>query len=225
MSTRYDRIVSLIGEDNIKRLSRSTVAVVGLGGVGGAAVEILARSGIGKLILIDGDEFDVTNLNRQVLCTERDIGRSKAVVAGERVKSVCGEISVVCVSEFVTERNVDALIGDDISYCIDAIDDVRGKVALITACKRKNIPVVSAMGAGNRLDCAFAVCDIYKTSCDPFARIMRRELKAAGVDALDTVCAQTPPLKKAQTPASVAAPPVVMGAMLANHAISRLIEL
>lgn len=225
MSTRHERTVSLIGEDNIKLLSRATVAVVGLGGVGGAAVEILARSGIGALILVDGDVFEVSNLNRQLLCTERDIGRNKATVACERVKSVCGETSVAGVSEFVTENNVDRILDGQISYCIDAIDDVRGKVALVTACKRKNIPIVSAMGAGNRLDCAFAVCDIYKTSNDPFARIMRRELKAAGVTELDTVCALAPPLKRSQTPASVAAPPTVMGAMLANHVITRLIRL
>ena len=222
MSKRYDRTVSLIGEDNLERLHKASVLVAGLGGVGGAAVEALARSGIGRLVLVDGDVFEPSNLNRQILCTERDLGRNKAEAAAERVNAVNSEVSVTAVPEYLTESNIDDVVCG-VDWCIDAIDDIPNKIELISACKRKNINIVSAMGAGNRLDCAFALCDISKTCCDPFAKIVRKKLREKGIDSLDVVCATSPPFKRESTPASIAPPPMAMGAMLASAVLNGII--
>ena len=216
MQKAFDRTVSLIGEQAFDRLAQSRVIVVGLGGVGGAAAEVLARSGVGALTLVDGDAFEPSNLNRQILCTV-------AEVAAARVHGVNPSASVTAVSEFVTADNIEGILGDGrFDYCIDAIDDLKNKILLITACKRAGIPVISAMGAGNRLDCDFELTDIFKTKNDPFARKLRRELKTAGVDKLDVVCATSPPFVRAGEPASIAAPPLVMGAMIAGYAVKRL---
>ena len=214
MQKAFDRTVSLIGEQAFDRLAQSRVIVVGLGGVGGAAAEVLARSGVGALTLVDGDAFEPSNLNRQILCTVADVGKNKAEVAAARVHGVNPSASVTAVSEFVTADNIEGILGDGrFDYCIDAIDDLKNKILLITACKRAGIPVISAMGAGNRLDCDFELTDIFK---------LRRELKTAGVDKLDVVCATSPPFVRAGEPASIAAPPLVMGAMIAGYAVKRL---
>lgn len=223
MSTRFDRTAALIGDDGISKLKSAHIIVVGLGGVGGVAAECLARSGVGSLTLVDGDVFEPTNLNRQLLCTARSLGMSKASVAAERMREVAPDIEARAVSEFLTADNVNALL-DGVGYCVDAIDDIANKVELIKACKARGIPVISAMGAGNRLDCDFRVCDIYATQCDPFARVMRKRLKAEGVAELETVCAVTPPVTtRSGAPASIASPPLVMGAMLAARVVQRIV--
>lgn len=223
MQTAFDRTISLIGEQAFDKLARSHVLVVGLGGVGGAAVEALARSGVGALTLMDGDMFEPTNLNRQILCTVADLGKNKAEVAALRVSNVNPSVKVTAIPRFLSADNIDGIFAATrFDYCIDAIDDLKNKVLLIAGCKRASVPVISAMGAGNRLDCGFAVTDVFQTKDDPFARKLRRELKAAGVAELDVVCATSPPYIKAGTPASIAAPPMVMGAMLAGYVVQRL---
>lgn len=222
MSTRFDRTIALIGEDGFAKLQIARVLVVGLGGVGGAAVECLARSGIGSLTLVDGDTFEPTNLNRQILCTRRNIGCGKAAVAKERVLSVNPAANVTAIGEYATAQNISQILSSGYTYCVDAIDDIKNKILLISACKGANIPIVSAMGAGNRTDCDFTVCDVYKTKNDPFARKLRHELKSAGIASLDVVCAQSPPIVHAGKPSSIAAPPLVMGALLANYVINRI---
>lgn len=200
--------------------------IVGLGGVGGVVTECLARSGIGRFTLVDGDVFESTNLNRQILCTEQTLGRNKAVIAKERIISVNSKAQVDAVSEYIGAENMERILGSGgkkFSYCVDAIDDIKNKIELIVACKNYNIPIISAMGAGNRMDCGFAACDLYKTKNDPLARKLRHELKARGVDSLDVVCADSPPLLRSGAPASIAPPPTVMGAMIAEFVISRLI--
>lgn len=224
MSKRFDRTEALIGADNVARLKSSRVLVVGLGGVGGAAVETLARGGIGALTLMDGDVFDETNLNRQILCTELSVGKSKADVAKARVNAINGDAEVVALNEYITAENAADIVKDGYSYCVDAIDDVKGKVALILACKAAGVPIISAMGAGNRIDCDFEITDLFKTQYDPFARAMRHALKGK-ICSLTVACAKSPPLIKAGAPASFAAPPLVMGAMIANHALKELISL
>lgn len=224
LSKRFDRTAALIGEDNVARLKSARVLVVGLGGVGGAAAETLARGGIGSLTVVDGDVFDETNLNRQILCTECDIGKNKAEVAKKRILGINREVSVTAISEFVTEYNAAALVSQGYSYCVDAIDDIKGKTALILACKAAGVPVISAMGAGNRIDCDFEITDLFKTKYDPFARAMRHALKDK-IKSLDVACACSPPLVKSGTPASFAAPPLVMGALLANHVLKKSILL
>ncbi len=221
---RFDRTAALIGQDNLQKLMRSSVIVVGLGGVGGACLESLARSGIGHLTVVDGDEFEYSNLNRQILCTEADIGRNKAEVAKARVLAVNGSADVTAIADYVTKENVSEILSGGYSYCVDAIDDISGKTALIAACNAAGIPIVSAMGAGNRLDCDFETTDLFKTKNDPFARAMRRALKGV-IDSLDVVCATSPPTVRSGAPASIAPPPIVMGTMLACHVIKRLAEL
>ena len=216
----FDRTVSLIGEDGFERLRHASVLVVGLGGVGGAATEALARSGVGKLTLADGDVFEQSNLNRQILCTTFSLGKNKALVAKERVQSIMPDTEVVAVPHYVTAENVaDLLVGID--YCLDAIDDIKNKVLLIRECDRRNIPIISAMGAGNRVDCDFGVIDIFKTKDDPFARKLRAELRKAGITKLDVVCGQSPPIAKANV-FSIAPPPMAMGATLAGFVVKKL---
>lgn len=223
MSIRFDRTKALIGAEAFGKIEKSHVLVVGLGGVGGAAVEVLARSGVGKLTLVDGDSFEPTNLNRQILATEAELGMNKAAAAKKRVLAVNSKADVTEIGEFVTPSNIESILSAGCDYAVDAIDDVKNKVLLISACKAKGIPVVSALGAGNRIDCDFAVTDVFKTSGDPFARVMRRELRKIGVTELDAVCSSTPPLVRSGKPSSIAAPPLVMGAMLANFVIKGLI--
>ncbi len=213
MSKLFDRLRPLVGDGGVERLKTARVLVVGLGGVGGAAAETLIRSGVGRLTFVDGDVFEPSNINRQLLATSRTVGMNKAAAAKARAEEISPDVVATAVEQFV-----DA----DFDYCIDAIDDIKNKIVLIAACKARGIGIVSAMGAGNRLDCDLAVTDIYKTQYDPIARTLRRELKKLGITELDTVCACSPPLARLQEPASAAAPPAVMGAMLAGHVVKRL---
>lgn len=219
---RYDRTRALIGENALNRLLSKTVAVVGLGGVGGAAFEVLLRSGV-RLIAIDGDNIDVTNLNRQLLSQDDNVGCGKAEAAAARGKQVNPSACVKAVHAFVNSENAEALIaGAD--YVIDAIDDVSNKVVLIKTCKQRGVPIVSAMGAGNRLSADFQICDLFSTSNDPLAKIMRKKLREEGITSLTVAASKSPPETKSASPASVAAPPMVMGAMLAGYVIKELSE-
>lgn len=215
----FDKTIALIGEAAFEKLRASRFLIVGLGGVGGIALEVAVRSGVGEFTVVDGDKFESTNLNRQILCTSDVIGEYKACVARARALSIDPDVRVEAVTEFIDESNVDEIISRGYSYCIDAIDDIKNKVLLVKACKAAGIPVVSAMGAGNRTDCGFAVTDVFETSNDPFAKKFRHELRQAGVLSLDAVCATSPPSVKSRSPFSLAAPPTVMGAMLANFAV------
>ncbi|MDE5593575.1 MAG: ThiF family adenylyltransferase [Clostridiales bacterium] len=221
----FVRTAALIGEDALDRLQKAKVLVVGLGGVGGASAEVLVRSGIGNLTFVDGDDFEPSNLNRQILSTVSDLGKNKAVVAAQRAEAINPTVKAVAIPKFVDGTNIAEISDGSYDYCIDAIDDLPNKVLLITECKKRGINIVSALGAGNRISCDFTVTDIYKTKDDPFARKLRHELKKAGVQSLDVVCALSPPLVKHGTPSSIAAPPLVMGATLANVVIQKIISL
>lgn len=221
----FDRTESLIGKDAFEKLKAASVLVVGLGGVGGAAFEVLLRSGIGRLTVVDGDAFEPTNINRQILCTLGEIGSSKACAAVRRAAAINPKAQVTAVEQFLTAETCDGILGSGkFDYCIDAIDDACAKVELARSCARTSIPLIAAMGAGNRLDCTFKVCDVCETSGDPFARKMRKLYREAGIEGLDVVCAASPPSVRSATPFSIAAPPIVMGATLANFVIARLIE-
>lgn len=221
----FVRTAALVGEDALRALQKAKVLVVGLGGVGGAAAEVLTRSGVGSLAFVDGDDFEPSNLNRQILCTVSELGKNKAVVAAQRAVAVNPAVKAVAIQKFVDGTNVSTILDGVYDYCIDAIDDLHNKVLLIAECKKRGINIVTALGAGNRIGCDFRVTDIYKTKDDPFARKLRHELKRAGVESLDVVCALSPPLVKHGTPSSIAAPPLVMGAMLANHVVTKIIEI
>ncbi|MCH5155812.1 MAG: ThiF family adenylyltransferase [Clostridiales bacterium] len=221
----FSRTISLVGENAFAVLQKSRVLLVGLGGVGGAAAEVLVRGGVGNITFVDGDDFEPSNLNRQLLCTVSELKKNKAAVAAQRAKSINADINVTAIPQFVSADNIGKIISEDYDYCIDAIDDLPNKVLLISECKKHGINIISALGAGNRIGCDFCITDIYKTKDDPFARKLRHELKKAGVLSLDVACALSPPLVKHGTPSSISAPPLVMGAMLANFAIRKIINL
>lgn len=225
MDSRFDRTISLIGEKNLDVLRRSEVLLVGVGGVGGAAAEALVRAGVGGVTFIDGDVFEPSNLNRQILCTTQNIGKNKASEAAKRAKEIFPDIRAVAVESFLTAQNIGIVERGKFDYCIDAIDDIKNKLLLIERCKATDTPIVSAMGAGNRLSCDFRIADIFDTEGDPFARKLRHELRKMNIDKLDVACAVTPPAVRFGTPASIAPPPFVMGAMLAGFVIGKLINI
>lgn len=221
----FVRTASLVGEDALNRLQKASVLVVGLGGVGGASAEVLVRSGVGSLTFADGDNFEPSNLNRQILCAVSELGKNKAVVAAQRAVAINPAVNAVAIPKFVDGTNITEILDGGYDYCIDCIDDLPNKVLLISECNKRGINIVSALGAGNRISCDFTVTDVYKTKDDPFARKLRHELKKAGVESLDVVCALSPPLVKHGTPSSIAAPPLVMGSMLANFVVQKIISL
>lgn len=229
MDNRFSRTELLLGSEGMERLRRSRVAVFGIGGVGGYAVEALARSGIGSLELIDSDTVAKTNLNRQIIALDSTVGQLKADAAAARVRDISPDTEVIprrCLFLPETAGEFDFTQYD---YVIDAIDNVTGKIEIIMRSQEAGVPVISAMGAGNKLDpTALRVSDIYKTSVCPLARVMRRELKKRGVKRLKVVYSEEEPrttqaeeLTQAgrRVPASVAFVPSVMGLIIAGEVI------
>ncbi|MBQ1992382.1 MAG: tRNA threonylcarbamoyladenosine dehydratase, partial [Clostridia bacterium] len=188
MENIFYRTELLLGKEALEKLNKSRVAVFGVGGVGGYAVEILARSGIGTIDVIDNDTVDVTNINRQIIATVEDIGKDKVDVIAKRIKAINPSAVVNCHKCFFLPENSDKFDFSEYDYVIDAIDTVSGKIEIIMKAKESNVPVISCMGAGNKLDpTAFVVTDIYKTSVCPLARVMRQQLKKRGVKDLKVV--------------------------------------
>lgn len=219
----FTRSLPLIGEDGLARLAACRVTVVGLGGVGGYAVEVLARSGVGALTLIDGDKVEESNLNRQIAALSKDIGRYKAEVLAERVEQINPRCKVNAVCEMLTESNCAALV-DGSSYVADAIDSLAAKAALAVYCTGKGLPIVSAMGAGNRAGwCDFRVADIYKTDYDPLAKKFRKMMKERGVRKLDVCFTQTPPVQTGGTVASMPFAPAACGVRMGAYIVERLL--
>lgn len=219
----FSRSLPLIGEDGLARLAACRVTVVGLGGVGGYVVEVLARSGVGALTLIDGDKVEESNLNRQIAALSKDIGRYKAEVLAERVEQINPRCKVNAVCEMLTESNCSALV-DGSSYVADAIDSLAAKAALAVYCTGKGLPIVSAMGAGNRAGwCDFRVADIYKTDYDPLAKKFRKMMKERGVRKLDVCFTQTPPVQTGGTVASMPFAPAACGVRMGAYIVERLL--
>ena len=188
MDERFTRTEMLIGSDNLEKLKNSRVAVFGVGGVGGYVVEALARSGVGTLDLIDKDEVDITNINRQIFALSSTVGRAKVDVAKERVLDINPEINVNTYKIFYLPETKDQFDFTQYDYVVDAIDTVTGKIQLIMSAEEAHVSVISSMGAGNKLDpTMFEVADIYKTSVCPLAKVMRKELKSRGVKKLKVV--------------------------------------
>ena len=219
----FTRSLPLIGEDGLARLAACRVTVVGLGGVGGYVVEVLARSGVGALTLIDGDKVEESNLNRQIAALSKDIGRYKSEVLAERVEQINPRCKVNAVCEMLTESNCAALV-DGSSYVADAIDSLAAKAALAVYCTGKGLPIVSAMGAGNRAGwCDFRVADIYKTDYDPLAKKFRKMMKERGVRKLDVCFTQTPPVQTGGTVASMPFAPAACGVRMGAYIVERLL--
>ena len=233
MLHRFSRTELLIGPDGLEKLQKSRVAVFGIGGVGASAVEALARCGIGYLILVDYDDICLTNINRQIHALQSTVGRPKVELMKERVLQINPKAVVEAIREFYSPDKSEQLIPDDLDYIVDAIDNVTGKIDLITKAKVKGIRVVSAMGAGNKLDpTAFEVADIAKTSVCPLARVVRRELKKAGIsEGVKVVYSKEQPMVplstscalRRQIPGSISFVPPVMGMILAGVVVRDIV--
>ena len=196
MLNQFSRTQLLIGADAIKKLSESRVAVFGIGGVGGYVCEALLRSGVGHFDLIDDDKVCLTNLNRQILATRKTVGKYKAEVMAERMQEINPEADIRIHKCFFLPENADDFPFDEYDYVIDAVDTVTAKLELIMRCKEKNVPVISAMGAGNKLDAGrMKIADIYETSVCPLARVMRHELRKRGVKEHKVVYSDEQPIR------------------------------
>lgn len=206
MSDQFIRTRMLIGDEPIERLKQAKVAVFGIGGVGGFCVEALARSGIGALDLYDDDTVSESNLNRQLAALHSTIGRPKAEVVAERVKDINPQCQVRAIRMFYLPENADTVDFTQYDYVIDCIDTVTAKLDLIQRCTTLQVPIISAMGSGNKLDpSAFVVTDLSKTEGCPLARIMRKELRKRGIEHLKVVYSKEPPMTPIQ-PAQAEAP-------------------
>jgi len=237
---QFHRAELLLGADNIKKLKNRRVAVFGVGGVGGHLAEALCRNAIGAIDIIDGDVVDITNINRQIIATYKTIGLSKVDVMRDRLLDINPELKINTFNLFYlpeTANEIDLSVYD---YIADAIDTITAKIELICRAKKAGVPVISSMGAANKLDpTSFCITDIYKTSVCPMARIMRRELKKRGIDSLKVVYSTEKPLNRNHDldndqidnfnnfrplPGSVSFVPAVAGLILASEVIKDLIS-
>lgn len=229
----FSRTAILLGEENLEKLKRARVAVFGVGGVGGYVVEALARSGVGVLDLIDKDTVSESNINRQIIALHSTVGRYKTEVAAERARDINPDICVRVYNTFYLPETAAQFDFSRYDYVVDAIDTVSGKIAIVEEAKKANVPVIAAMGAGNKLDpTKFEVADISKTSVCPLARVMRRELKKRGIEHLKVVYSKEEPLPSLvvdeesgkSVPGSVAFVPSVVGLILAGEVVKDLIK-
>ena len=196
MLNQFSRTQLLYGQDNMRRLASSRVAVFGIGGVGGYVVEALARSGVGALDLIDDDRVCITNLNRQILATRKTVGKYKVDAAEERIREINPQCEVKTYKTFYLPETQEQFEFHDYDYVVDAIDTVSGKLAIIENAKKAGVPVISSMGAGNKVDpAALEVADIYDASVCPLARVMRRECRKRGIDSLKVVYSRETPIR------------------------------
>lgn len=196
MLHEFSRTELLIGKQNLEKLKNSKVAVFGIGGVGTFAVEGLARAGVGHLVLVDDDLICLTNINRQIHATRKTIGRAKVEVMKERILEINPKAEVEAIKSFYLPENSHEIIRNDFDYIVDAVDTVTAKIDLVVQANRRGIPVISCMGAGNKLDpTKFVVTDIYKTTVDPLAKVMRKELRQRGIKELKVVFSTEPPIK------------------------------
>ena len=221
---QFDRTGLLLGDEGLGKLSSARVAVFGIGGVGGYVCEALVRSGVKTFDIIDRDKVSPSNINRQIIATHSTIGRLKVDVMKERMLSINPEASVNAYECFFIPENASSFPFGDYDYVVDAVDTVTAKIALVMECKERGVPIISSMGAGNKLDpTAFKVADIYDTKVCPLAKVMRKELKARGVDSLKVVYSEEKPIINTRPPGSVAFVPSVVGLIIAGEVIKDII--
>lgn len=196
MSEQFSRTELLIGKDGIEKLQNSKVAIFGIGGVGSYVVEGLVRAGVQKFILVDNDEVSISNINRQIIATSKTVGMPKVEVAKNRILEINPNAKVEVYQEFFMPDSKD-LFDNTVTYIVDAIDTVIAKIELIVRAKKQNIPIISCMGTGNKLDpTKFEVTDIYKTSVCPLAKVMRGELKKRNIEGLKVLYSKEEPIKQ-----------------------------
>lgn len=230
------RTRTLLGDDAVNRLTQATVAVIGTGGVGGYAVEALARCGVGNLLIIDADDVAPSNINRQLVALHSTIGQSKVEIFAERCRDINPHINVKAIKAFVTPENVAELIGMDIDFVIDAIDTVTPKMAVIAHCLQNHIPIISSMGAGGRTDpTKIGYFDISETREDGLARAVRQRMKKMGLRrSLKVVASTEAPHRNAvielekknkrSSFGTIITIPAIFGLYLANHVVMRLVN-
>ena len=226
---QFSRTELLLGKESVENLAKKRVAVFGVGGVGGFVCEGLVRSGIGIIDIIDKDTVDISNLNRQLIALHSTVGMNKVDVLEARLKDINKDLIVNKYKCFFLPETSGSFEFEKYDYVVDAIDTVTGKIELVLKAKEAGVPIISAMGAGNKLDpIAFRVADIYKTSVCPLARVMRRELKKRGVDRLKVVYSKEEPIKPSfaegeeVVPGSVSFVPSVMGLIIAGEIVKEL---
>lgn len=230
----FSRFELLIGEEKLQQLQNSHVLVFGVGGVGGYVVEALVRSGIGHITIVDNDEVSLTNLNRQIIATRETIGKKKVEVMRKRILSINPDCLVTGLEMFYLPENADTIDLTKYDYVVDAIDTITSKIELAMRCEKLNIPLISSMGTGNKLNPAMLeVSDIYKTSVCPLAKVMRKELKTRGVKHLKVVYSKELPIKPRQSneltnkrtvPGSSAFVPSSAGLLIASEVIKDLLK-
>lgn len=232
MNELYKRTSMLIGEEKVNILKQKTVALFGVGGVGGYVAEALARAGVGHIVLIDKDEVSDSNRNRQIIALTSTVGRPKVEVMRERILDINPEARVTAKQCFFLPETADEFDFCGYDYVVDAVDTVTAKLLIIEKCKAAGVPVISSMGTGNKLDAtAFRVADIYKTSVCPLARVMRRELKKRGIESLRVVYSEEEPKAPCgetengkPVPASISFVPSVAGLIIAGEVIKDMIR-
>ena len=228
MDERFLRTAALIGDDAVEQLQNSKIMLFGLGGVGSFVAEALIRSGVGEIDIYDNDTVDITNINRQLIALESTIGKLKTEVTARRLKEINPNVKVFEHPVFVTPEVINNTDFSKFDYVIDAIDNVTARIAICQKAREYNIPVISAMGAGNKLDpTLFEVAPIEKTSVCPLAKVMRLELKKRDITGVKAAFSKEPAIKNnknQRTPASIAFVPSVMGLVIAGEVIKDLIK-
>ena len=233
MNDIFERTELLFGKEAIKKLSKAKVAVFGVGGVGGYVIEALARSGIGELHIIDSDKVCASNINRQIIATNKTIGQYKVDVMEDRLKAINPNITVYKYHFFYLPETRTSIPFSTFDYIVDAIDTITAKIDIIMTAKDLEIPIISAMGCGNRIDpTKLLITDIYKTKNDPLAKVMRHELKKRNIKKLTVVASSELPIKplveikenRKVVPGSTAFVPSCAGLIIASHVIKELIK-
>lgn len=223
---QFERTKNLIGEVALEKLANSRVAIFGIGGVGGSVAEALIRAGIGEIDLIDNDIINETNINRQIVALHSTIGQFKVDIMKARALDINPNIKINTYKTFFSDETINEFDFSKYDYVIDAIDSVKSKLLLIETVKNLNIPIISSMGTGNKLDpTKFQIADISKTSVCPLARIIRVELKKRGIKNLKVLYSTEPPIKtNSRTPSSISFVPPVAGLIIASETIKNLIN-
>lgn len=229
MSNQFSRTELLIGKDGVEKLQKSKVAVFGIGGVGSYVVEGLARAGVGHIIIVDFDKYDITNINRQLGATHSTIGKYKVDVMKERILDINPNVIVEAYKTDEIEDGESSIVDSTFTYVVDAIDTMSNKIKLIEKCKQENVKIITATGAGNKLDATrFEVADIYKTSVCPVCKILRKELKQKNIHELKVVYSKEIPKKPEngeKTLGSISFVPSVVGLITAGEVIKDIVNI